>query len=154
MELRPGADGPILNLLSAYKAAGEDKAEKDFLDRIVKGEIKNERVKVRAAVRLNATADFDRAAKLLAAIVPSSEADRRMVVLERLCAAAGMGDDAALLRLFLEEATRRADTNEKAAFVDSLEEKLQSLPEAAKNKLTGPKLLELLDKALQDNPPG
>ena len=152
IELRPGADGPVLNLLSAYKAAGEDKAEKELLDRIVKGEIKNERVKVRAAVRLNAISDFDRAAKLLAAIVPASESDRRLLALERICAAAGMGDDAALVSLFLSEAKLREDTNAKGSFVDSLEAKLQSMPEAAKNKLTGPKLLDLLDKALKENP--
>lgn len=152
MEIRPGAEGPAVNLLSAYKAAGEEKAEKEFLERVVKGEIRNERVKFRAATRLNAISDFERAAKLLAQIVPANEFERRRVVLERMCAAAGAGDDSSLNRLFSEEAALRKGTTEKASFIDSLEARLPSMPEAARSRLTGPKLLELLDKGIQEHP--
>lgn len=152
LEARPDSDGVVLNLLSAYKAAGEDQAQKDLLDRITKGEFKSERVRFRAAVQLNATGGYERAAKLLAALTPASEPERRRIVLEKFAAAVGSGDEAGVVALFAQEAKLRKDTAGKAALVDSFENRLQSLPEEAQKKFTSAKLVSLIDKGLKDSP--
>lgn len=151
-EFHPASETILLNLLSAYKAAGEDKAEKDLLDRVVRGEVKGDRLRMRAAARLNAAGDFVRAAGVLESISPSVEAERRRVVLERIYCQAGAGNADALSRLFAEEAARRTDSADKAAFVDALESRLRSLPETAQGRLTPAKLLEVADQKLRESP--
>lgn len=150
--LRPAAEGAVLNLLSVYKAAGEPEAEKALLERIVNGEIKGDRVRFRAATRLNASGDHGRAGKLLETLKPVAEPERRRVALERLFTAAAGGDEAGLRKLFADEAAARTSTAEKASLVDALEGRLQSLPEAAKQKFPPAKLLEIADQGMKENP--
>lgn len=144
VELRPDAESAVLNLLAAYGRTEEAEGEKRLLERIEKGELKGERVRLRAARRLVATGGLDRASKLLEGLAPAAEGLRREAVLERMVVAAARGEEGEIGRLFAGEAGRRSDTAGKIALVEALEDAYPRVPEAAKKILAPEKALELL----------
>lgn len=146
-ELRPASKAAAINLMAALRTSGEEGREKAFLERVEKGEVRGERVRLRAAVRLGALGQADRASALLESLAPAREEDRRRVALERLLVAASQGKEEKASSLFAEEAAKRAGTAEKIALVRAIGARAAGLPQ-----WTPERSRALVEKGLKDRP--
>lgn len=143
-ELRPGAAGPWLNLLSLYESEGLGAKEKALITRVERGELPGALLRLRAATRLNAMGEYERAGAMLEAFEPANADQRREVSLQGMVVAAGRGNAEVLVRTFVEEASRRKGATGRLSFVRDLRHRAG---ESVREKMSG-----LLERAAAAHP--
>jgi tetratricopeptide (TPR) repeat protein len=150
-ELRPQAEGPVLNLLSAYKLAENKEKELAFLGRIEDGTLKGSRLVALAAGRLNDLGEFARARKMLDQLANESPAGSPLV-LEHLVTAAGLGDEKPFLDLLAVETGRCSDSTAKIRLFESFTKRIENLSEEAQARFAPEKAAAMYERGLKERP--
>lgn len=123
VELRPAAEGPLVNLFHLAAKSGDPK---ELIAKIEKENRPLPLLRLAIASWFNDNGKFDEALKHLDAAKPPEGSLRRRTAVERFMALLGRKEDAAAAKGFREESVRCSGTLERIALVREIEARLSS----------------------------